>query len=102
MPAVRLSPGQAASRAGRRRHHARQHGRALVLRVRQQLVPQPEQPDVVHDGRRRGFLRQGQVLKFPGRSVSDIHVTLGNAFGIRNQTFGDPAFSTGPIAPFIA
>jgi hypothetical protein len=49
-----------------------------------------------------GFFRQGQVLKFPGRSVSDIHVTLGNAFGIRDQTFGDPAFSTGPIAPLIA
>ena len=49
-----------------------------------------------------GFLKQGQVLKFPGRSVSDIHVTLGNAFGIQERTFGDPAFSTGPIAPLIA
>jgi hypothetical protein len=49
-----------------------------------------------------GFLRQGQVLKFPGRSVSDIHATIGNAFGIPDQTFGDPAFSTGPIAPMIA
>jgi hypothetical protein len=49
-----------------------------------------------------GFLRQGQVLKLPGRSVSDLHVTIGHAFGIPDQTFGDAAFSTGPIAPLIA
>jgi Protein of unknown function (DUF1552) len=49
-----------------------------------------------------GFLRQGQVLKLPGRSVSDLHVTLAHAFGIQEPTFGDPAFCTGPIAPLIA
>ncbi len=49
-----------------------------------------------------GFLRQGQVLKLPGRSVSDLHVTLAHAFGIPDATFGDPAFCTGPIAPLIA
>jgi hypothetical protein len=49
-----------------------------------------------------GFLRQGQVLKLPGRSVSDLHLTMAHAFGIRDQAFGDPAFCTGPIAPLIA
>ena len=49
-----------------------------------------------------GFFRQGQVLRFPGRSVSDIHTTIGNAFGIKDQTFGDPAFCTGAISPLIA
>ena len=29
-----------------------------------------------------GFFKQGQVLKLPGRSVSDLHLTLAKAFGI--------------------
>jgi hypothetical protein len=53
-------------------------------------------------GNAGGFFRQGQVLRFPGRSVSDIHVTIANAFGIKDPTFGDPAFCTGPVAPLIA
>jgi hypothetical protein len=49
-----------------------------------------------------GFLKQGQVIKAPGRSVSDLHVTVLNAFGIPDKTFGDPAHCTGPIAGLIA
>ena len=49
-----------------------------------------------------GFLKQGQVLKLPGRSVSDLHLTIAHAFGIRDPKFGDPEFCTGPIAPMIA
>jgi hypothetical protein len=49
-----------------------------------------------------GFFKQGQVLKFNGRSVSDLHVTVGNAFGIKDQVFGDAPFCTGPIAGLIA
>jgi hypothetical protein len=49
-----------------------------------------------------GFLKQGQVLRFPGRSVSDIHLTIAHAFGIMDPVFGDPAFCTGPVSPLIA
>jgi hypothetical protein len=53
-------------------------------------------------GNAGGFLKQGQVLKFAGRSVSDLHATLQNAFGIRDPVFGDPQYCTGPIAGMIA
>jgi len=53
-------------------------------------------------GNAGGFLKQGQVLKFPGRSVSDLHATLQNAYGIKEQTFGDAQYCTGPIAGLIA
>jgi hypothetical protein len=53
-------------------------------------------------GNAGGFLKQGQVLKFPGRSVSDLHVTLQNAFGIQEQVFGDAQYCTGPVAGMIA
>lgn len=49
-----------------------------------------------------GFLKQGQVLKMNGRSVSDVHTTIGNAFGIADQTFGNPAYGEGPIPTLIA
>jgi hypothetical protein len=52
-------------------------------------------------GNAGGTLKQGQVLKFPGRSVNDIHVTIAHAFGILDKTFGDPAFCTGPITPML-
>ena len=53
-------------------------------------------------GNAGGFLKQGQVLKFPGTSVSDLHATIQNAFGIKEQTFGDAEFCKGPIAGLIA
>jgi hypothetical protein len=53
-------------------------------------------------GNAGGFLKQGQVLKFGGSSVSDLHATLQNAFGIKEQTFGDAEFCKGPIAGMIA
>ena len=53
-------------------------------------------------GNAGGFLKQGQVLKFPGSSISDLHATLQNAFGIKEQTFGDAAYCKGPIAGMIA
>jgi hypothetical protein len=53
-------------------------------------------------GNAGGFLKQGQVLKFPGRSVSDLHATIQNAFGIKEMTFGDAQYCTGPVAQMIA
>jgi hypothetical protein len=49
-----------------------------------------------------GFFRQGQVLNVPGRSVSDLHVSITKAFGIPDDKFGDPAFCTGPVPGLIA
>jgi hypothetical protein len=53
-------------------------------------------------GNVNGFLKQGQVLKMNGRSVSDVHTTIGNAFGIPDKTFGNPAYGEGPIPTIIA
>lgn len=49
-----------------------------------------------------GFFRQGQVLKVPGRSTSDLHLSIAMAFGIQDKVFGDPAFCTGPVPGLIA
>lgn len=53
-------------------------------------------------GNVNGFLKQGQVLKMNGHSVSDVHTSIGNAFGIADQTFGNPAYGEGPIPTLIA
>ena len=49
-------------------------------------------------GNAGGYFKQGQVLNLGNRSVNDVHVTLQNAFGIADSTFGNPAYCTGPIA----
>jgi len=49
-----------------------------------------------------GYFRTGQVLKMNGRSTSDLHVTIANAFGIPDQKFGDPEHCTGPISNIVA
>ncbi len=53
-------------------------------------------------GNAGGFFKQGQVLSLDGRSVSDVHATLGNAFGITDTTFGNPAYCDGAIESLIA
>ncbi len=53
-------------------------------------------------GNAGGYLKQGQVLGASGRSVGDLHATLGNAFGIPDQTFGNPAYCDGPLAGLVA
>jgi hypothetical protein len=53
-------------------------------------------------GNAGGFLKQGQVIKFTGRSVSDLHATIQNAFGINEMVFGDAQYCTGPVAQMIA
>jgi hypothetical protein len=52
-------------------------------------------------GNAAGYFRQGRVLSL-NRSVNDIHTTLGNAFGLTDQTFGNPAYCDGPIADLRA
>jgi hypothetical protein len=53
-------------------------------------------------GNAGGYLRQGQVLKVDGRSVSDLHATICKAFGIADSTYGNPAYCDGPIDALIA
>jgi hypothetical protein len=48
-----------------------------------------------------GRLKQGQVLKLPGRSVSDLHLSIAMAFGIQDAKYGDPEHCTGPIMPLL-
>ena len=49
-----------------------------------------------------GYFKTGQVLKMNGRSTSDVHATIANAFGIPEPKFGDPEHCTGPIAALVA
>jgi hypothetical protein len=53
-------------------------------------------------GNAGGFFQQGQVLNMDGRSASDVHATIGNAFGIADAKFGNPAYGDGAIANLIA
>ncbi len=48
------------------------------------------------------FKQQGNVLDLTGRAVGDLHVSLLNAFGIPDKTFGNPAYTTGPITALQA
>jgi hypothetical protein len=49
-------------------------------------------------GNANGYFRQGRVLNCNGRSVNDLHTSLGNAFGLTDMTFGNPAYCAGPLA----
>lgn len=45
-----------------------------------------------------GYFRSGgQVIDCRERSVNDLHTSLLNAFGIQDQTFGNPMFCAGPL-----
>jgi hypothetical protein len=44
-----------------------------------------------------GALRTGRYLSYPGASHNDLLVSVLNAFGIPDQTFGHPDFCTGPL-----
>ena len=48
-------------------------------------------------GNANGYFKQGRVLDLGGKSVSDLHVSLLNAFGISDKTFGNPAYCAGPL-----
>jgi hypothetical protein len=48
-------------------------------------------------GNAGGYFKSGQVLQCGGRSVNDVHVSLQNAFGITDATFGNAAYCQGPL-----
>ena len=53
-------------------------------------------------GNAAGQFRSGRILNCAGRSVSDLHTSICNAFGISDQTFGNPAYCKGPLPDLTA
>jgi len=53
-------------------------------------------------GNAGGYFKQGQVLSLGNRSVNDVHITLQNAFGIADTTFGNPAYCGGAVKELCA
>jgi hypothetical protein len=53
-------------------------------------------------GNAAGYFRSGRVLNCGGRSLNDLHTSLGNAFGLTDKTFGNPAYCKGPLPDLIA
>jgi hypothetical protein len=49
-------------------------------------------------GNVNGFFRSGRVVDAAGKSLNDFHTSLGNAFGLSDSTFGNPAYCDGPLA----
>jgi hypothetical protein len=49
-------------------------------------------------GNAGGYFNQGRIVDCGGKSLNDLHAGLGNAFGITDQTFGNPAYCEGPLA----
>ena len=48
-------------------------------------------------GNAGGYFKTGQILDCGNRSVNDVHVSLGNAMGLSDQSFGNSAYCDGPI-----
>ena len=57
-----------------------------------------ERMPFVLGGNLAGHFRTGRYLAYDHAPHNDLLVSLCNAFGIESQTFGDPAFCTGPLA----
>jgi hypothetical protein len=49
-----------------------------------------------------GFFKTGQIIQNPGRSISDIHLSIAKGFGLPDEKFGDPAYCSGPVPGLIA
>jgi hypothetical protein len=48
-------------------------------------------------GNANGYFRQGRNIDCRGRSLNDFHVSLQNAFGIADASFGNPAYCDGAL-----
>jgi hypothetical protein len=49
-----------------------------------------------------GYLKPGRYLSYPGESHGKLLVSICQAMGLTNESFGDPAFGTGGLAGFSA
>jgi hypothetical protein len=45
-----------------------------------------------------GYFRTGRCVQFNGTPHNNLLLTLADAMGVPTPTFGDPEFSTGPLA----
>ena len=52
-------------------------------------------------GNAAGYFRSGRILDVQGRSTNDLHTSLCNAFGIKEQSFGNPAYCAGPLTELL-
>jgi hypothetical protein len=53
-------------------------------------------------GNAAGYFQTGRILDCGGRSVNDVHTSLGNAMGLSDQSFGNPAYCDGPLTELNA
>ena len=49
-----------------------------------------------------GYLKPGRYLSYPGESHGKLLVSICQAMGLSNESFGDPAFGAGGLAGFSA
>jgi hypothetical protein len=48
-------------------------------------------------GNAAGYFRSGRVLDCGGRATNDVLTSMCNAFGVADESFGNPAFCTGAL-----
>lgn len=48
-----------------------------------------------------GYFRTGRYLKYSGAFHNNLHVSCLNAMGINTNTFGNPAYCTGPLPNLV-
>lgn len=53
-------------------------------------------------GNAAGYFKSGQVLDLKNRSVNDLHVSLQNAFGIADTSFGNAKYCKGALSEVVA
>lgn len=49
-----------------------------------------------------GYFRTGRFVQYTGKSHNDLLVSLMNAMGVPGNSFGDPAYCTGPLPGLTA
>jgi hypothetical protein len=52
-------------------------------------------------GNAAGYFRSGRIVDAQGRATNDLHTSLCNAFGIADQSFGNPAYCAGPLPDLV-
>jgi hypothetical protein len=49
-------------------------------------------------GNAAGYFTTGKIIDAGGKSTNDVHTSIGNAMGLTDQSFGNPAYCDGPLA----
>jgi hypothetical protein len=56
---------------------------------------------IVMAGSAGGYFRTGRCLRYDDTPHNDLLVTLTNAYGVEQETFGDPRFCNGPLTELL-